>query len=177
MNGNKILMFLILVLSVCWTAVSCSTIPDGVTAVRPFDAEKYLGTWYEIARIDFKYERGLNNTTAEYSMNSDGSIRVVNRGYDYTNKKWKQAVGRAKFTKDRDAAMLEVSFFGPFYSGYNVIAIDAEYSYALVAGQSRDYLWILSRSKTIPDKIRREYLEKAERMGFDTSVLLWIEHD
>jgi apolipoprotein D and lipocalin family protein len=156
---------------------SCSTIPKGVTAITPFDKEKYLGKWYEIARFDFKFERGLNNTTAEYSLNNNGTIKVVNRGFNYEKKIWKEAVGKAKFAGDEKVAKLKVSFFGPFYAGYNVIAIDPDYKYALVSGSSFDYLWILSREKTIPSDIKTSYLEKAERLGFKVSNLLWIEHD
>ena len=124
---------------------SCSSIPKGVTAVHPFDKNKYLGKWYEIARLDFKFERNLINTTAQYSINADGTIKVVNRGYDTLKNKWESATGKAKFVKDENVAMLKVSFFGPFYSGYNVIAIDKEYKYALIVGKNLKYLWILSR--------------------------------
>ena len=119
---------------------SCSTIPKGVVAVKPFDKERYLGKWYEIARIDFKYERDLNNTTAEYSLNTNGTIRVDNKGFNTKNGKWQQAIGKAKFVGDDTIAMLKVSFFGPFYAGYNVIAIDVDYKYALIGGASFKYL-------------------------------------
>lgn len=156
---------------------SCSTIPKGATAVKPFDKEKYLGKWYEIARLDFRFEKGLNNTTAEYSLNDDGTIKVDNKGYDYKKDKWKQSVGKAKFVKDENIAMLKVSFFGPFYGGYNVIAIDDDYQYALVAGGSLDYLWILSRNTTIPEDIKIKYIKIAEEIGYKTSDLIWVEHD
>jgi len=156
---------------------SCSTILKGVVAVTPFDKEKYLGKWYEIARFDFKFERGLNNTTAEYSLKPNGMIKVVNRGYNYEKKIWKEAVGKAKFVDSENVAMIKVSFFGPFYGGYNVIAIDPDYKYALISGSSFDYLWILSREKTIPEDIKASYLEKAEKLGFKVSNLLWIIHD
>lgn len=156
---------------------SCSTIPQGVTAVSPFEKDKYLGKWYEIARLDHSFERGLNNITAEYSLCGDGKINVKNRGYDYKKNAWREVVGKAKFVKEESTAMLKVSFFGPFYSGYNVIAIDSDYKYALVCGKSTDYLWILSRGKNIPEKVRNEYLEKAQGFGFNTSNLLWVEHN
>ena len=156
---------------------SCATIPKNATAVSPFDKEKYLGKWYEIARFDFKFERNLNNTTATYSLNDNGTIKVVNNGYDTTRGEWKQSIGKAKFVKSANTAMLKVSFFGPFYGGYNVLAIDSEYRYALVAGGSLDYLWILSRETTIPGEIKAAYLETAQKAGYDTSRLLWIEHD
>jgi apolipoprotein D and lipocalin family protein len=156
---------------------SCVSIPKGVTAVSSFEKAKYLGKWYEIARFDFRFEKGLNNTTAEYSLNSNGTIKVVNRGYDYEKKIWKESIGKAKFVGNDSIAMLKVSFFGPFYAGYNVIAIDPEYKYALVSGSSFDYLWILSREKSIPADIKSLYLEKAEKLGYKVSNLLWIEHD
>ena len=158
--------------------VSCSpTIPEGAVAVTPFDSEKYLGKWYEIARIDFKYEKDLNNTTAEYSLNENGTIKVDNKGYNVKKQEWEQASGKAKFVGSDTVAMLKVSFFGPFYSGYNVLAIDDAYTYALVAGESLDYLWILSRETTIPDDVRSQYLQIAEGVGYDTDRLLWVKHD
>ncbi len=156
---------------------SCSTIPDGVVAIKPFDKTKYLGKWYEIARFDFKFERGLNNTTANYSINDDGTIKVVNRGYNYEKKKWEEAAGVAKFVGGSDVAMLKVSFFRPFYGGYNVLAIDNDYKYALVCGNKLSYLWILSRETTIPEDIKLSYLTIAKKLGFETSALIWVEHD
>ncbi|WP_047451589.1 lipocalin family protein [Alistipes sp. ZOR0009] len=153
-----------------------TTIAGGLQAVSGFEKERYLGKWYEIARFDFRFERGLNNTTAEYSLNADGTIKVVNRGYDIAKRKWRKAVGKAKFVGSEQTAMLRVSFFGPFYSGYNVIALDKDYRYALVAGKNLDYLWILSREKTIPNNFRESYVKFAQERGFDTSKLIWIEH-
>jgi len=154
-----------------------SLIPKGAVAVRPFDKTKYLGQWYEIARMDFKFERNLNNVTANYSIKKDGTIKVVNRGFDYTKKEWKEAVGKAKLCGAPDEARLKVSFFGPFYSGYNVIALDSDYKYALVAGKNLSYLWILSRETTIPDGIKQNYLKVAQDLGYNTSALIWTEHN
>lgn len=156
---------------------SCATIPDGAAAVKPFYKERYLGKWYEIARLDFKYERDLNNTTAEYSMNDNGTIKVYNQGYNTKKGEWSQAIGKAKFVGEDNIAKLKVSFFGPFYSGYNVIAIDDEYRYALIAGKSLKYLWILSRETSIPPEIKEKYLKLAEEIGYTTTDLLWITHD
>lgn len=156
---------------------SCVSIPKGAVAVKPFDKEKYLGKWYELARLDFKYERNLNNTTAEYSLNDNGTIKVDNIGYNTLKERWEQATGKAKFVGEENVAMLKVSFFGPFYSGYNVIAIDNDYKYALVAGKSLKYLWILSRETNIPDDIKEKYLKIAEGIGYNTDNLLWIKHD
>ncbi len=153
------------------------SIPDGAAAITGFDKSRYLGKWYEIARLDFRFEKNLNNTTAEYSLNDDGTIKVVNRGFNYKENKWKEAIGKAKFAGPQDVAMLKVSFFGPFYSGYNVIAIDDDYRYALVAGESLKYLWILSREQTVPEEIKQQYLTLAESIGYKTQELVWPEHD
>ncbi len=163
--------------TVLLTSCGGSSIPEGATAVKPFDVNKYVGKWYEIARFDFKQERGLNNTTAEYSLRDDGKIRVVNRGYNYEEKKWEEATAKAKFVGATDEAMLKVSFFGPFYSGYNVVAIDPEYRYALVAGESLKYLWFLSRETTMPESVKKEFIEKAKAIGYNTEELLWVEHN
>jgi apolipoprotein D and lipocalin family protein len=168
---------LFLAFALIFVSLSCSTIPKGVKAVNFFEVEKYLGKWYEIARFDFRFERNLNNTTATYSKNEDGTIKVENRGYNYKTREWKQAVGKAKFVGDPKIAMLKVSFFGPFYAGYNVIELDSNYKYALISGQNLDYLWILSREKTIPETIRKSYLQKAEILGFKTKDLIWVEHN
>ena len=154
---------------------SCRSIPKGAVAVKPFNIKKYLGTWYEIARFDFRFERNLNNTTAEYSLNDDGTVKAINRGYNYKTRKWKQAVGKAKFVSDPEEAKLKVSFFGPFYGGYNVLAVDSEYKYALVAGQNLKYLWLLSREKTIPEGIKENYLRIAKGLGYDIAKLIWVE--
>lgn len=156
---------------------SCATIPKGAMAVQPFDQEEYLGKWYEVARMDFKFEKNLNNTTANYSLNANGTIKVENRGYNYVTEKWQESTGKAKFLTTSAVANLKVSFFGPFYAGYNVIAIDPDYKYALVVGKSTDYLWILSRETTIPSNIKESYLSKANELGFKTDELIWVEHN
>jgi apolipoprotein D and lipocalin family protein len=160
-----------------FTFNSCANIPEGAIAVKPFDSGRYLGKWYEIARLDFRYERGLNNTTANYSLNDDGTIKVVNSGYNVEKKEWQEAIGKAKFVGATNEGKLKVSFFGPFYSGYNVIALDDEYKYALIAGRSLDYLWILSREKTISNSTKLKYLELAKGLGYDTDALIWVEQD
>ncbi|KUJ61986.1 lipocalin [Flavobacteriaceae bacterium CRH] len=157
---------------------SCgSTIPKKATAVNDFDKARYLGKWYEIARLDFKYEKGLNNVTAEYSVNDDGTIKVDNKGYNVKKDKWEESIGKAKFVKKDNIGMLKVSFFGPFYSGYNVIAIDKDYKYALVAGESLKYMWILSREPKIPESVKADYLIKAQEIGYNISDLVWVEHN
>ncbi|SFC30675.1 apolipoprotein D and lipocalin family protein [Parapedobacter composti] len=169
---------------ICWVAVlvivllsSCANIPENAQPVRNFEVNRYLGKWYEIARLDHKQERNLNNVTAEYGLNGDGTIRVVNSGYNYIKRKHESATGKAKFRDSQGIGALSVSFFGPFYSGYNVIALDRDYQYALVAGESLKYLWILSRTTAVPDSIRKDYLQKAKQIGYDTSQLIWVEHN
>lgn len=165
------------VLSMLITITSCQSMPENVTPVSGFNAAQYLGTWYEIARMDFRFEKDMGNVTANYSLNDDGSIRVQNRGFDYIKDEWKEAIGKAKFQDKPTVGALKVSFFGPFYSGYNVIAIDPYYQHALVAGENYDYLWILSRTPTIPYEVQSEYLALADSLGFDTEKLVWVEHD
>ncbi|MBP7397813.1 MAG: lipocalin family protein [Flavobacterium sp.] len=156
---------------------SCVGIPDGVTAVQNFNKDKYLGKWYEIARFDFRFERNLDNTTAQYSINPDGSIKVLNQGYNYVKKEWDSAEGKAKFIGSESEARLKVSFFGPFYAGYNVVAIDENYQNALIYGNSTEYMWILSRNKTIDEATKKRFIEKAKKDGFDVSKLIWVNHN
>lgn len=157
---------------------SCSVgIPKGATAIQNFNSKKYLGKWYEIARFDFRFEKNLNNVTATYSMKDNGNIKVDNRGYDYTKNKWKESIGEAKFVENKNVARLKVSFFKPIWAGYNVIDMDDNYKYALVAGNNLDYLWILSREKTVPQEYKDRFLEKAKKLGYKTENLIWVEHD
>jgi len=152
------------------------TIPKNAEAVKPFDVEKYMGKWYEIARMDYMFEKHLDYATAEYSLNEDGTVKVVNRGYNYKKGREEEAEGVAEFVGSPDEAKLKVSFFGPFYAGYNVIAIDPKYKYALVAGRNLNYLWLMSRDTTMPDKVIDQYLQQAEEIGYDTSKLIWTKN-
>ncbi|HLW49429.1 MAG TPA: lipocalin family protein [Sphingobacteriaceae bacterium] len=156
---------------------SCASIPENATPVQNFEVDKYLGTWYEIARFDFRFEKDLNNVSAQYSLDKNGNVEVLNSGYNFVKQEWEKAEGVAKFRGEKHIGALKVSFFGPFYSGYNVIALDEDYQYALVAGKDLDYLWILSRAKNIPEEVREEYLRIAANIGYDTSRLIWVEHD
>ena len=126
--------------------------------------------------MDFRFEKDLDNVTAQYSGKGGNRIVVRNRGWDTTSGKWKESVGKAKMLGDRNTGRLKVSFFGPFYSGYNVVAIDPEYQYALIAGDNLKYMWILSRNPTLPETVRRDYLKRAQAIGYDTSKLIWTRH-
>lgn len=152
---------------------SCVSIPHGAKAVHPFHKEKYLGTWYEIARLDFRFEKGLDRVTATYSVIDEKTIRVDNKGYSIKEKKWKESTGKARLAGGPSEGRLKVSFFGPFYAGYNVIAIDPDYRYALVAGNNLKYLWLLSREKAMPKEIKEKYLGQARALGYNTDRLIW----
>jgi apolipoprotein D and lipocalin family protein len=155
---------------------SCTGLPDGVEAVEGFELERYLGRWYEIARLDHSFERGLTSVTATYSLRDDGGVRVVNRGYDAGENEWQEAVGKAYFVDEPNVGRLKVSFFGPFYGGYNIIALDREhYKYSLVAGPNRSYLWILARSPELSPEIVDELVEKAEGLDFPVDELIFVE--
>jgi apolipoprotein D and lipocalin family protein len=176
---NRYIAPVLLGAGIAFILYSCSgsKIPKKAVAVTNFDKTKYLGKWFEIARLDYKWEKNLNNVTAEYSLKEDGTIKVDNRGYNVKKDKWEESIGKAKSVKKDDVGMLKVSFFGPFYSGYNVIAIDPDYKYALVAGESLKYMWILSRETTIPESVKADYLIKAQEIGYNVTDLVWVAHD
>ncbi len=176
-TNNKIIIFVLSMIGIGALLSSCATKPKKAKVIDNFEVEKYLGTWYEIARFDFRFERNLNNVSAQYSLKSNGDVNVLNSGYDYEKNKWKKAVGKAKLRGSKNIAALKVSFLGPFYSGYNVVALDDNYQYALIVGKNLDYLWILSRTKDIPESVKTNYLEIAKAIGFDLSRLIWVKHD
>lgn len=156
---------------------ACVGIPDGVEPVSGVELEKYLGTWYEIARLDHSFERGLSNVTATYSKREDGGIRVINRGYNAEDKTWDEAEGKAYFVDEPGIGRLKVSFFGPFYGGYNIVALDKEgYQYSLVVGPDRSYLWILSRKPSLDKETQQRLIAKAKGLGFDTDKLIYVSH-
>ena len=157
---------------------SCAGKPDNITPVQDFASARYLGKWYEIARMDHSFERGLTNVTAEYSMNADGTIKVQNRGYNPEKKEWKDAEGKAKFVESPNVGYLKVSFFGPFYGSYVIYDLDREnYSYSLISGPDKDYMWLLSRTPTMDAATKKRLLDKAQALGFDTSKLIHVKHE
>ena len=153
---------------------ACTGVPDGVEPVAGFEQEKYLGKWYEIARLDHSFERNLVDVTAEYSPGEDGAIRVVNSGTDSSSGERKVAEGRAKFVGDESVAHLKVSFFGPFYGSYVVFELDPEYRYAYVAGYNTDYLWLLAREPGVSDEVRTDFISRARDLGFAVEELEWL---
>lgn len=155
----------------------CLGMPEQVKPVSPFELDRYLGKWYEIARLDHSFERGLASVTAEYSLRDDGGVKVVNRGFSLENQEWKEAEGKAYFVNDSDEGYLKVSFFGPFYGSYVIFELEeSSYSYAFVSGPSNDYLWLLSRTPTVSSEVITEFETQAEALGFDTEQLIYVEH-
>ena len=171
MIRHAIPLFCILLLSACVSP------PEGVTPVTGFALERYLGTWYEIARLDHSFERGLSNVTATYERAGDGGVRVINRGYNVAEGEWEKAEGIAYFTGEPNVGSLKVSFFGPFYGGYHVIALDREdYRWAMVSGPSRDYLWILARELEMHEEVYRRLVDQARGLGFPVEELIRVGH-
>ena len=157
--------------------MGCVGMPENVKPVDHFKLEKYLGKWYEIARLDHSFERGLTRITAEYSLRDDDGVRVLNRGYSAKENSWKEAEGKAYFVKGSDQGYLKVSFFGPFYGSYIVFELDHEnYQYSLVCGPDKSYLWILAREPKIRGDIKDRLIAKAAASGFDTSKLIFVDH-
>jgi apolipoprotein D and lipocalin family protein len=169
---KKLSLVLILLLT------GCVGTPDNVKPVDNFKLEKYLGKWYEIARLDHPFERGLSRVTAEYSLRDDGGLRIINRGYSTKENEWKEAEGKAYFVKGPDQGYLKASFFGPFYGSYIVFELDHEnYQYSLVCGPDKSYFWILARGPQISEEIKNLLISKAAALGFDTRELIYVNHD
>jgi apolipoprotein D and lipocalin family protein len=156
----------------------CLGMPEGVYPVEGFDINQYSGKWYEIARLDHSFERGLNNVTAQYYLRDDGVVKVINRGFSPAENKWKEAEGKAYFVKDPNVGYLKVSFFGPFYGSYVVFELDKEnYQYAFVTSRSKSYLWFLSRSPTVSTELLDRFVKTSKGLGFNTENLIFVEHN
>ncbi len=161
----------------CLILTACAGMPKSVSPVENFELNRYLGTWYEIARLDHRFERGLDDVTAEYSLREGGGITVVNRGYSNEENDWKVAEGKAYFVDEQDIGYLKVSFFGPFYGSYVIFDLDSDaYEYAFVSGPDTSYLWLLSRTPTLPKEIIEKFETSAKNRGFDTSKLIYVDH-
>ena len=162
-------------LAVCAAILSgCLGAPASVEPVQDFDLDRYLGTWYEIARLDHSFEKGLDNVTAEYSMRDDGGVKVVNTGFLSAEDEWKVAEGKAYFVNDSDEGYLKVSFFGPFYASYVIFELDQDdYEYAFVSGPDTSFLWLLSRTPTVEQGLMDHFIATSARLGFDTGKLIF----
>jgi len=156
----------------------CLGVPKNVQPVKSFELDRYLGKWYEIARLDHSFERGLEQVTANYSMRKDGGVSVINRGFSLKKNKWKTAEGKAYFVNDENEGYLKVSFFGPFYGTYAIFELDQEnYNYAFVSGPDTSYLWLLSRTPKLDQEIINKFLKQAKQKGFNIEELIFVNHD
>ncbi len=167
----------ILICTTAFILTGCLGMPEQVTPVSNFELQRYLGSWYEIARLDHSFERGLQQVTAEYGRRDDGGVSVLNRGYSVEDGRWEEAEGRAYFVNSEDEAYLKVSFFGPFYGSYVVFELNQDnYDYAFVPGQDHSYLWLLARSANPPRALIDRFIRRAAELGFDTDALIFVEH-
>src|SRR5210317_851376 len=161
-----------LILSMTLLLIGCSDKkPEKVTAVENFKLNEYLGKWYEIARLEHRFEKGMEGISATYSMREDGRVKVLNKGYKTKEQEWSEAEGKAYFVGASDKGFLKVSFFGPFYGSY--IVMDTDYkTYTMISGPDLSYFWILSRKPALDEKILDRLLAQAKEAGFDTSKLI-----
>ncbi|MBU0530000.1 lipocalin family protein [bacterium] len=170
----KIITLLIIPLLI----ISCMDKPKPAEPITGFELDKYLGKWYEIARLDHRFERGLQNVSADYTLKDDGNVKVVNSGFSTKKNKWKSATGKAKFAKDSSTGFLKVSFFGPFYGSYIIFELDKEnYQYAFIAGDNTSYLWFLSRTPTVSDELMDRFIKHAGELGFNTDNLIFVKQN
>ncbi|WP_299598405.1 lipocalin family protein [uncultured Microbulbifer sp.] len=153
----------------------CTGIPEGVDPVDNFQLDRYLGKWYEIARLDHSFERGLSRVTAEYTLREDGGVKVLNRGFEAEKAEWQDAEGKAYFVGAPDVGHLKVSFFGPFYGSYIIFELDDDYRYSMISGPDRSYLWLLSRTPTVSAAVKERFLKRASELGFPTDQLIFVE--
>lgn len=153
---------------------ACTGVPEKVTPVSGFELDRYLGKWYEIARLDHSFERGLSHISARYSLREDGGVRVLNQGFNTEEGEWQQAEGKAYFVEAADQGYLKVSFFGPFYGSYIVFELDKDnYQYAFISGPNTDYLWLLSRTPEVSDALKQRFIAEAKKRGFDSAQLIF----
>ena len=177
-TGKVLMIKLLSFLAASLMLFGCVKIPPGITPVGDFEVDRYLGRWYEIARLDHSFERGLEQVSADYSLLPDGTIKVVNRGYKPEEQIWKEAVGKASLVDDTGEGHLKVSFFGPFYSSYVIFELDRkDYGFAFVSGPNTSYLWLLARTPEIAESVEQEFITRAKNLGFSTDELIWVNHN
>ena len=169
---KKLFFFLVLIIQLLF---GCTDIPEGIKVVDGFEVNRYMGTWYEIARLDHRFERGLNKISATYSLRTDGGVKVTNKGWNEAKSKWEEAEGKAYFIDNPNQGRLKVSFFGPFYGGYNIFDLDKKnYAYAMISGPDKSYFWILSRTKQLPKATLEYLIQEAKLAGFATDKLIFV---
>lgn len=160
----------------CYFLSGCLAVPDGIEPIDDFELNRYLGKWYEIARLDHSFERGLEEVTAEYSLREDGGIRVINSGLNTETQITQQAEGRGYFVDEPNLGHLKVSFFGPFFGSYVIFKLDEDYQTAFIAGNNTNYLWLLSRTPVVSQELIDEFIARSNQLGFDTSQLIFVGH-
>jgi apolipoprotein D and lipocalin family protein len=160
----------------CCLLSGCLAVPDGIEPVDNFELNRYLGKWYEIARLDHSFERGLEAVSAEYSLRDDGGIRVINSGRNTDTQANQEAEGRAYFVEQPDLGYLKVSFFGPFFGSYVIFELGENYQYAFIAGNTTNYLWLLARTPEVPQELVNQFISRATQLGFETSQLIFVDH-
>jgi len=153
----------------------CSTTYAPLKTVEKVDVNRYLGTWYEIARFEHSFEVGCSNVSATYTLKSDNRINVLNQ-CQKENGTHSTAEGVA-YATDESFAKLKVSFFRPFYGDYQILILDENYQYVVIGEPSRKYFWILSRTKTLDKSIEKEIVDKMPSLGYDASKLLWTKQN
>lgn len=167
-----------LIIIICLSQLSCTGLPDDIKPVDNFQLARYLGSWYEISRLNHSFEKGLSNVTADYSLRGDGGVSVVNKGYSADKKQWNTAEGKAYFVDGSDIGHLKVSFFGPFYGAYVIFELDASnYQYAFVTSYNKEFLWLLSRTPTVSDDIMQRFKALTRQYGFDEQAIIYVSHD
>jgi apolipoprotein D and lipocalin family protein len=181
MTELYIKQIIILVMITALSFGSCrSEKPENMdmSTIEELDLNRYMGTWYEIARFDHSFERGLEGVSATYSLRPDGKITVINQGYkNSTDGKLKVAKGKARQPDPDDPGKLEVAFFLFFYADYYILELEQNYRWALIGSSSDKYLWILSRTPLLEKETISEILEKAARRGYDTNKLIWVKQN
>lgn len=155
-----------------FTLVSCKKNDFPLSTVENVDINRYLGTWYEVARFEHFFEKDCKNVTANYSLRDDGQIDVLNKCVKIDDEKLKEANGIAYATDD-SFSKLKVSFFRPFYGDYQIIMLGEQYDYAVIGTPSREYFWILSRTKTISEELKSKIIEKMKQEKFDPKLIIW----
>ncbi|PTQ81553.1 lipocalin family protein [Nitrosomonas ureae] len=168
----------LLIGSIVFLLSGCLSIPYNIAPVDGFELNKYLGKWYEIARLDHSFEHGLENVTAEYFLRNDGGVKVINKGFSVVENKWKEVAGKAYFIRGQQEGYLKVSFFGPFYGAYIVFELDREnYQYAFVTSYDKSYLWLLARTPAVSDALVDQFMQRAAELGFATDKLIFPRQD
>ncbi len=155
---------------------ACVKVPEWVTPVKNFKVKRFMGTWYEIVRLDHRFERGMNSVTANYSLDPDGGIKIQNSGYMVRWKEWRYREARASFVDQTNIGLLKVAYTRPLYFPYVIFKLDPDYEYAFVCGKDRSLLWLLSRTEYVDQDVIDDFVAEAKKLGFDTSKLIFVSH-